>query len=306
MKRECYIVRDLLPLYLEEIVSDETAAFVRTHLETCEECAAELEAMRSDEGLCRESVETKEHRMQEAAVLSRIERSLRKDKWISIAATAFCVIVVGVLGFIFWTDTEDRIAGNGTMAENGRVVDALGWIRVSNRSAASSKEDPDSSFCYFPAEVEGTSGTMDKFVELVEEGEEIISDNPEEILGIKIDSKEELYTFVEKMQYELKYTDAAIGEKLMFILGERVGSYSAEPQFLIYIPKGNLTHEYHVTKMERHGEGLYLSIEKTPRRTLDTERDGCLIGLSLVKDSEDAVSIKDVTRVYIQMSSLED
>jgi hypothetical protein len=201
MKRECYIVRDLLPLYLEEIVSDETAAFVRTHLEACEECAAELEAMRSDEGLCRESVETQEHRMQEAAVLSRIERSLRKDKWISIAATAFCVIVVGVLGFIFWTDIEDRMAGNGTMAENGRVVDALSWIRVSNRSAASSKEDPGSSFCYFPAEVEGTSGTMDKFAELVEEGEEIISDNPEEILGIKIDSKEELYTFVEKMQY---------------------------------------------------------------------------------------------------------
>lgn len=304
MKRDCYIVRDLLPLYVEELVSEETAAFVRAHLETCEECAAELEAIERDEGLCRESVETKEHRMQEAAVLSRIERSLRKDRWIAIAATAFCVIVVGVLGLIFWTDMEARIAGNGATAENGRVVDALGWIRVS-KMGVSSEEDPGSSFCYLPAEVEGTSETMAKFVELVEEGEEIISDNPEEILGIKIDSKEELYTFVEKMQYELKYTDTAIGEKLMFILGERVESYSAEPQFLIYIPKGNLTHEYHVTKMERHGEDLYLSIEKTPRRLLNTERDGCLIGLSLVKDSEDAVSIKDVTRVYIQMSSPE-
>lgn len=305
MKRECYIVRDLLPLYVEELVSEETAAFVRAHMETCEECTAELEAMRTDEGLCQESAETKEQRMQEAAVFSRIERSLRKDKWISIAATAFCVILIGVLGVVLGTDLEDRITGNGVTAENGKVVDALGWIRVSKMSGASSEEDPGSSFCYFPAEVNGTSGTMDKFAELVEAGEEIISDNPDEIRGIKIDSKEELYTFVEKMQYELKYTDSAIGEKLMFILGERVGSYSAEPQFLIYIPKDNLTHEYHVTKMERHGEDLYLSIEKTPRRIQNAELDGCLIGVSLVKDTEDAVSIKDVTRVHIRMSSPE-
>ena len=45
MKNECYIVRDILPLYLEDMVSEETAAFIKEHLEHCPACAAEHAAM---------------------------------------------------------------------------------------------------------------------------------------------------------------------------------------------------------------------------------------------------------------------
>lgn len=41
MNNECSIVRDLLPLYTEDMVSEETAAFVRGHLTHCEACRAE-------------------------------------------------------------------------------------------------------------------------------------------------------------------------------------------------------------------------------------------------------------------------
>ncbi len=46
MKNECSVVRDILPLYLENMVSEETAEAVREHLENCSECAAEFEAMK--------------------------------------------------------------------------------------------------------------------------------------------------------------------------------------------------------------------------------------------------------------------
>ena len=46
MNHECSIVRDILPLYLENMVREETAAFVRAHLENCPECAAELESLK--------------------------------------------------------------------------------------------------------------------------------------------------------------------------------------------------------------------------------------------------------------------
>lgn len=46
MKNECSIVRDILPLYLENMVSDETGAFVKEHLKDCPECTAELEALK--------------------------------------------------------------------------------------------------------------------------------------------------------------------------------------------------------------------------------------------------------------------
>lgn len=47
MKNECSIVRDILPLYLENMVSDETGAFVKEHLKDCPECTAELEALKA-------------------------------------------------------------------------------------------------------------------------------------------------------------------------------------------------------------------------------------------------------------------
>ena len=47
MKNECSYVRDVLPLYFENMVSEDTAAFVEEHLKTCPGCFSELEAMRA-------------------------------------------------------------------------------------------------------------------------------------------------------------------------------------------------------------------------------------------------------------------
>ena len=45
MKKECNIIKDILPLYVEDMVSADTSAFVEEHLEKCAECRAELEDM---------------------------------------------------------------------------------------------------------------------------------------------------------------------------------------------------------------------------------------------------------------------
>jgi len=46
VKNECSIVRDILPLYVEGMVGEDTAAFVEEHLHTCMECRREHEAMK--------------------------------------------------------------------------------------------------------------------------------------------------------------------------------------------------------------------------------------------------------------------
>ena len=48
MKNECSIVRDLLPLYFENMVSTETAQYVKAHLQECATCRAELERLKED------------------------------------------------------------------------------------------------------------------------------------------------------------------------------------------------------------------------------------------------------------------
>lgn len=47
MNRECSVVRDLLPLYLEQMVHAETEDFVKEHLAACPGCAAELAALKA-------------------------------------------------------------------------------------------------------------------------------------------------------------------------------------------------------------------------------------------------------------------
>ena len=43
--QECDIISDLLPLYLENKVSEETGDFVREHMQECENCRKNLEFM---------------------------------------------------------------------------------------------------------------------------------------------------------------------------------------------------------------------------------------------------------------------
>lgn len=49
MKNECCIVKDLLPLYVENMVSTETAQFIQTHLEECSVCQAEWTLLKEAE-----------------------------------------------------------------------------------------------------------------------------------------------------------------------------------------------------------------------------------------------------------------
>ena len=47
MKNECSIVGDLLALYQDGLVSEDTAAFVEEHLARCAVCRARLEQLRA-------------------------------------------------------------------------------------------------------------------------------------------------------------------------------------------------------------------------------------------------------------------
>ncbi len=47
-KKECKIVQDILPNYLENLTSNETNEFVEEHIKTCEECTRVLDSMKKD------------------------------------------------------------------------------------------------------------------------------------------------------------------------------------------------------------------------------------------------------------------
>lgn len=47
-KISCNVIRDLLPLYCDDICSPESLALIKNHLETCPECSALLEKMKTE------------------------------------------------------------------------------------------------------------------------------------------------------------------------------------------------------------------------------------------------------------------
>lgn len=93
MKNECSIVRDLLPLYAEGMLSEDSAAFVKEHLDTCEECRA-LSA--GEEPSAPTDADT-EQRTGEAGVLRTLKKKLRKQTWCAIFITAAVVLLMTLM-----------------------------------------------------------------------------------------------------------------------------------------------------------------------------------------------------------------
>ena len=93
MKNECSIVRDLLPLYAEGMLSEDSAAFVKEHLDTCEECRA-LSA--GEEPSAPTDADT-EQRTGEAGVLRTLKKKLRKQTWCAIIITVAVVLLVTLM-----------------------------------------------------------------------------------------------------------------------------------------------------------------------------------------------------------------
>ena len=102
MKTECSVVRDLLPLYVEDMVSPETAQYVKSHLADCPECQAELNSLQEGEGLTaiekKPSVDTKDAKSFKA-VMKRMNR-----QFYSLAYAGLIFLIF--LGF-GWTGGEN-------------------------------------------------------------------------------------------------------------------------------------------------------------------------------------------------------
>ena len=98
MKTECSVVRDLLPLYVEDMVSEETAAYIGEHLETCEECKAELESLKGSA-----EIAVIEEKTDNAKPFKKIMKKMNRQFY-SVAYAALIFLIF--LGF-GWTGGEN-------------------------------------------------------------------------------------------------------------------------------------------------------------------------------------------------------
>ncbi len=101
MKTECSIVRDLLPLYIEDLVNPETAKYIDNHLAECPECLAELKNLKEEGDLS--AFGNKHIKSNNERPFKKIMKRINR-KFYSVAYAALIFLIF--LGF-GWTGGEN-------------------------------------------------------------------------------------------------------------------------------------------------------------------------------------------------------
>ncbi len=141
MKLDCSIVKDLLPLYSEDLLSPESAQAVSAHLTGCEDCRREAEALR-DSPLSPPAAKTAEPE-KETVPLRALRRKLYlKGAAIAAAAVLFAAALLIALYAIlhipeYFPYSEDLLTVSES-ADGGVIVvfrkDVTGYQRASYRT----------------------------------------------------------------------------------------------------------------------------------------------------------------------------
>jgi len=93
MNITCNVIKDILPLYVENMVSEDTRSIVEEHISNCDKCKKELEDMRTSISLPIDS---------DITPLKKIKVSIRKKKFQAVILTAMLTIAIitAAIGFL--------------------------------------------------------------------------------------------------------------------------------------------------------------------------------------------------------------
>ena len=110
MKLPCAVVRDLLPLYAENLTEEETKKMVDEHLEECAECRQRLAG-----------IETKTAAPVESGKpLIALKQEIRKRRWYAALIAALCVFI-GVYTYFFHVTSMKYVPWQEGLIEVARV-----------------------------------------------------------------------------------------------------------------------------------------------------------------------------------------
>ena len=124
MDISCDIIRDLLPLYAEDLVSEDSRKLVDEHLCSCDPCTKQLGILKKAAQIPIE-VETKS--------LERVEHTIRRRKVLTVAAVLLTVasLIVTVMTFLmtpYQLTAEEAIEGVELRADGGLAIDYASGI----------------------------------------------------------------------------------------------------------------------------------------------------------------------------------
>ena len=137
MNVNCNIIRDLLPLYAEDMVSEDSKALVDDHLCSCDSCTKELAELKKAPKV---PVEV------ETTSLKRVEDTIRKRKMLTAVTAVLTLAAVLVTGTIFlitpvYPTARQAIEGVELREDGGLAIDYASGIMGYGSTSFGSEDD---------------------------------------------------------------------------------------------------------------------------------------------------------------------
>ena len=107
-KISCNIIKDILPLYVDEVVSEDTRNMISEHMEHCADCRKKCEEMRGHVSIPMEN---------SAKPLKKFKRAWKRKKIVLVCSTLIAAIAImccaafAVEHFVY----QEKIAINGAI-----------------------------------------------------------------------------------------------------------------------------------------------------------------------------------------------
>ena len=87
-KITCDVVKDLLPLYVDDVLSGDSRALVEEHLKTCDECADLCKNLKGDDNFALTKNEN------DKAAIKRIKKKIQTKRIVTALVSALCIAAI--------------------------------------------------------------------------------------------------------------------------------------------------------------------------------------------------------------------
>lgn len=173
MKITCDVIKDLLPLYVDDVVSEDSRTMIRRHLESCPDCREYYAKLKGDD-----ACEITKERIEAADSLKKIKKSILRKRIIAVCVTAVVLAAVMLSAFYIGFVRESYVA----YQDSGLVVNGDTLTATKDYCGYYGTLSPDgkTEFIYITDTMYSRHRQLDRGLEIMHYGNESITVKNEE------------------------------------------------------------------------------------------------------------------------------
>lgn len=214
MKITCDVIQDLMPSYIDGILSEDSKALVEEHMGTCQECRKMLEIMKEEQGKEQNQMRSS------AATLKKIRKKLIVRRVLTATVAVILTLIVAAAGYNHWYFNEKymTLENSGMYVKNNSLYSSNNLI---NRMKVQYTEDGKTEFVYAidapyagTLELKGDDMLLQDFSKKTEEVSPEDDSTPETVTEVYYMSEEARKKSLELTELEAK-GDLDAAEKIV-------------------------------------------------------------------------------------------